>query len=644
MVNKLYVKLFVKDRLLLLVSILFLAYLHITHITAASPSGDLFMLEESLGCSAFSFAFFLFISYYYADKMRYSYLDECVSATHGGIRAVYGHKFVILLFFDFLVTATMLGYNLYEYILLQISHSETLIHILLCLCLYVFAVSSVAIVLGMWIAMKMRRLPACLLMVIIVLVSSTLFDSIAAMLYMALKWNIYPFYELVSLYPRRLNQLPRFTIGGYSLLPDRVCATIFWLALFSLLVLMHMYKNRNKAKLISMVVCGAIVVTSFAGYVYPSSRLLSTYNPKSDIQIDRVYYLDGKDQVLMVKDSEFNVTKYEIALRVEHDLQATTTVSVDKNNLKSYCFTLYHGYKVKQISDQNGQALTFKQEGDYIEVINSMGCVTEITFVYRGDSPTYFAHSQGINLPGTFWYYPVSGYRIIYDTTRQGFFNNLLDEPVEFMLSVDYHDEVYSNLPQVNGNTFCGTSNACTVIAGAYSEIEVDGMTVVYPYLDTDEFAYDGSKGAFQYITGDLQYIESNCPQVNQILIIPKNNIGLHAACNIYSDGTLVTQQILGIDLSLQDHFVSISKRNFRDVYFTYLYNRDEFRQRLSCFDGGFDEQEQQLALLIDKASVAIGEKALIEESRRYMGRLSDERTPEEFLLELMESAYAESK
>ena len=643
MVKKIHVKLFARDWLLVLVSVTFLAYVHIVHLTASSASGDLIVLEESLSCSFLCFAFFLFVSYYYADKLRYSSLDECVTTTKGGIWSIYGPQLGVLMTLNAIVTVTMLGYNLYAYFSLQIGHSETWIHIMLCILLYIFAVSAVAIILGMLIAMKLRRLPACLWMVAVVLVTSALFDSICAALYMGFRWNLYPIYEVISLYPRRLNQLPRFTMGGYSLLPDRVCATVFWLALLSLSVFMHVLKNRKKAKIVSAVVCGAVVVASFAGYLYPSSRFLFTYNPKSDIQIDRVYYITGNDKPLKMTDPEFEVTKYEITLYVEHNLQAKTTVAVDRSNLESYCFTLYHGYEVKEICDQNGEELSFTQEGDYIEVINTTGHITEITFDYRGDSPTYFAHSQGINLPGTFWYYPVSGYRIIYDTIRQGFFNNLLDEPVEFMLSVDYHDEVYSNLPQVNSNTFCGTSNACTVIAGAYSEIEADGITVVYPYLDTDEFNYDHSKHEFSYLTRNLQYIKENHPQVKRILIIPKNNIGLHETCNIYSDGTMVVQQVLGIDISIQDHFVSMSKRDFRDVYFTYLYNRDEFQQKLSD-ESGFGGEKQNLAVMLDQVAEKIGEGALASEAKRYMGSLSDERTSKEFLQDLMESAYAESE
>ena len=140
MVHKLFTRLFVRDWPLLIISVLFFAYVHIAHLTASSLSGDLIMLEESLNGSAFCFAFFLFVSYYYADKLRYSSLDECVSATNRGGRVIYRHQFLMLMLLNTIITATMLAYNLYAYFALQIGHSETLIHIRLCLLLYVFTV------------------------------------------------------------------------------------------------------------------------------------------------------------------------------------------------------------------------------------------------------------------------------------------------------------------------------------------------------------------------------------------------------------------------------------------------------------------------------------------------------------------------
>ena len=94
-----------------------------------------------------------------------------------------------------------------------------------------------------------------------------------------------------------------------------------------------------------------------------------------------------------------------------------------------YGFTLYHGYKVKEVKDESGRELKFKQTGDWIEV-ESAGETSSLTFSYDGYSNTYYSNGQGAALSGTFAYYPRAGYVVCADA--DGYEHLTLDEPTQF--------------------------------------------------------------------------------------------------------------------------------------------------------------------------------------------------------------------
>ena len=113
-------------------------------------------------------------------------------------------------------------------------------------------------------------------------------------------------------------------------------------------------------------------------------------------------------------------------LKLSNVLHAEVKVSVFPSDLDIYGFTLYHGYKVKEVKDESGRALKFKQTGDWIEV-ESAGETSSLTFTYSGYSNTHYSNGQGAALPGTFAYYPRAGYVVCADA--DGYERLTLDEP-----------------------------------------------------------------------------------------------------------------------------------------------------------------------------------------------------------------------
>ncbi len=131
-------------------------------------------MRQSLGISLLCFVFFLFISYYFMDKLRRDSMEECVSCTKIGLFGIYSRQILILLFTDLFFTLTVIGYNIYILAITGTSQPEALLHILLCVFLYIFLPSAVSVFFGSFTAMTMQRLPACLLMIFYTLTVSPL--------------------------------------------------------------------------------------------------------------------------------------------------------------------------------------------------------------------------------------------------------------------------------------------------------------------------------------------------------------------------------------------------------------------------------------------------------------------------------------
>lgn len=633
-------KLFVKDLFLPILTICFFLYINYLHINTARTvtgylmMGDLTMLQKSLETSVLCFVFFIFISYYYLDKARHESLEECVRVMKGGLPALYGSQMGVLILLDFVFSAVMFGYNLYAYFAIGIGHAEIILHILACILLYIFALSLVAILLGALLAMKCNRLVSGMIMVFVVLLTSPIGLYMIEALYYNMHIDLFAFYEAICLFPRRTSTMPQHSIG-YSLLPDRVSAILFFAALLLIPILLHVLKRQKTVKVVSTALCGVIVLSCGAVYVYPSSRILTDKNPKSELVADQFYY-DSPDTVQLDEDGGFEITRYEMELKVGNFLKAQTTVYPDVSDRSNYKFTLYHGYKVKEITDQNGSSLNFTQNGDYIEVTRSEGEIRSLTFRYSGDSASYYAHAQGISLPGFFAYYPRSGYRLVYDTQSRSFYNLSLNDPAEFSLRLDYGREVYSNLEKTGENTFLGSSDGCTIVSGFYTEKVVNGTDIVYPYLDSEQFGNG-------FLERDMSQFLNGIDQgtyVKKIIILPYINAGIHTRCNYYSDGTVTCLQLRTLTDDFPLALVEDEKQNFFKVLRSYRDNRPDFESRLYSEKGDYSKSgEKGMAMLLDEAIAKLGEDAVLESSETYIRNSSDHRGAKEFLRELLQKS-----
>lgn len=410
-----------------------------------------------------------------------------------------------------------------------------------------------------------KRLNAYLLLVFFTLLCSPLANSLGNIL-SEFGVNIYPFLKTFDLFPPALNWRP-VAAFGHSVLPYRWELVGFWTLLIIGLLFWKMSEKGRRIRRVGILTAFGMSLLCFALFLQPASKLLlASDDPKESIMADWDYYM-----VKHPDDNEstatFAIKEYDLEFTVGRELQTTAVLKVDKNDLKEYPFTLYHGYRIQSVTNNKGQALSYVQEGDAVTVYNPGGqIINKICITYHGYSGICYSNLQGVFLPGYFPYYPHSGHQPVYNREQYGYERIILEEPVLFQIKVNSAQTVYCNLTPDGNNTFTGQSTGLTLLSGLYDTVAVDGITVVYPYLYTSEFTPEKIMGFIHTYAGTPALDAS----VKAVLISPCiNDTSPHTRYAPFSDH-LVLQQILGFETTYQNQLVDSRKLELDKAYRLY--------------------------------------------------------------------------
>ena len=116
------------------------------------------------------------------------------------------------------------------------------------------------------------------------------------------------------------------------------------------------------------------------------------------------------------------------------------------------------------------------------------------------DIVDFFSTTQGINLPGSFAYYPIPGWHQIYDVDEMKYTHNYLKNNPEFNLKIvnkgNYNINV--NLPEKDKNgkyqCFNGNTTALTITGSHYfEERKYEGTGILYSNTDKEIFSVNKS-------------------------------------------------------------------------------------------------------------------------------------------------------
>lgn len=579
------------------------------------------MLDLTLAPSLFYLIFYMFIGYEYFSSTRTSHFQECAGGIHLGVAKIYGAKLLVLAGLVLLPFLICLSFLLGGGLLVSRDPSY-LMHLAAHICLNLFLLPIIGILAGAAFSLFANRLAAYLLLFLLVIGFSPFLDKVISSIHTATGADLTGPLRLFSVITPSL--LWRETMQyGLSLRPYRIFILLFWVFLLAGCFLYRLSRYQKRRVFQALTAAALVLCIGCIPFATrPNSDLIKNVEKIDGILQDVDYYSQHTGQPISTAgSSDFQITKYKMDLTIDRLLRANVTVSVDRPELGRYLFTLYHGYKIGKVLDQDGAPLPFRQEGDLIEVTKTAsGPVQAITFSYEGYSPIFYSNGQGAFLPGYFAFYPHSGVHDLYDDENMQFNRMILDKATPFEVTVSTAKTCYSNLEATGHNQFAGETTGLTLMSGFINETEVGGTRVVKAFLEESD-----------------EKVKANPPKYLQdhpyktVMTIPVINTDYYLQCCDFGDYLLVPRfQNSDQEYGLRN--IARSKWQLYVVTHFYQDNREEYDWEIKSALEDPDKQNDSIYLLFDQKLSILGEEKLLSLCKTYLNDEKDTRTIQEFL------------
>lgn len=476
---------FIKNKWMLCV---LLGYLAITMIQISRQAEfgveiSIFTYTQQLlmRCPQF-FILFLILSYEYFSEPYRLDIDESLQTTPKGnnnqiSKAQIAVMITLLAATYLLLSAFALILTFKSFAARGITSPSYMVtwHILKCLFINIFLTDLIGILLGRLFAKIRKRIIGYAAIMAVVLIVSYLMNEIATMILVLTDYsvNLFSILDIFNIMPPGLKFRP-IDAFGFPIMGYRICLILFWCLLILTILTLHDSKQK---RILKVTVCGAACILMLFGYAPSASRVDMSLNSDGSAMADQHYYEINNYRVKEEK-SNFSATRYDMILDIGRSMSAKVKITVSDCQ-ETYKFTLSHSYAVSTVTDMRGNTLPFQREGDTL-LIQNPSQTTTFTIEYTGSNEAYYTNSQGMNLHGSFPYYPIPGYHQI---TEDGLYMNqlFLDQTAYFDITVHTRKTVYSNLSQDSKNHFSGNSQGVTLVSGLYEEKELNNVRIIYP-------------------------------------------------------------------------------------------------------------------------------------------------------------------
>ncbi len=415
------------------------------------------------------FIFFIIYSYESFINIKEVNLFETFSTHLNGLKKVWVSRLILLFLLAFISTIPLfIHYTIifYQYDLSRFYFANTIESILLNFLFVAF----IGVLIGALFSVNNNRLAAYIKAGSVVFLASPLLINLISGLYSRFgsieSFNIFPLVNRVQILAPNLL-LGSHSIYGLPVESIRWEAAIMWIIILTVALLSKI--TETKERLFAFCVPSIIILwVSFALIITPNDSLVRKddrffQGGNSDWQYDT--QLPQQERV-----PNFTIDEYIMEFKVRRQLYGDVEIVLgSKSQDNIYNFTLYRGYKIKRISDNNGNELSFKRDGHYISISANQNTDT-IKIKYSGNGNKFYSNNRGIALIGGFPYYPVAGYTAIPIKTTN---NN-----IKFSVSLDTKQEVFSNIDGEN-NYYSGTSDTLTLVSGFLKEYYIGDIKVV---------------------------------------------------------------------------------------------------------------------------------------------------------------------
>lgn len=600
----------------LLLALVVTAYGFIFMLDGRSSTFFLDGVQLILLASLLHFVFYSLVSYEFCRSDCAVGFDECACAMEAGKSRLLAGKLLVLIS----LTLPILVLNIITIAVGTVianagmAFFQVLLHILLNLLI----LPAVGVLFGAVLAYGAKRGIAYIIIAVVTLLSTPLAGDWCVTIYKATGFSASVLTRLFPFMTPSTMLISSDLAYGYSLRPYRIFAYAVWILVLCAVLFFYISKERGKKKrLFSAVVC-LVAGMCLLPFVFRSNSDIIYDDMNSEgVGRETVYY-DRNNITPPDACPEFKITSYDMELKLSNVLHAEVKVSVSPSDLDIYGFTLYHGYKVKEVKDESGRELKFKQTGDWIEV-ESAGETSSLTFSYDGYSNTHYSNGQGAALPGTFAYYPRAGYVVCADA--DGYEHLTLDEPTQFNVKIKNRKKFFTNLDRTGENTFSGKTTGLTIVGGFYKEDKIGDTNLVYTSVGRD--------------VNEIKKVFSNLMQTydrsfNTIMVAELRE---GKSMRDYGDTLIFTD--LALSAVEMDYFLSQvpeSRGDFGLQAYVFEYMRGTFEE--------YAEGDKSIGMntryvRVEAAADKYGDEYCRKAIDKYLYDESDTRTPDEFIDDL---------
>ncbi len=571
------------------------------------------------------FILYMFISYEFISQTKAVMLLECVDATYRGETYLLRCEVLLLTSFAALQSIFLI---ISEYIFGIIAGNLTLkyaVYIAVSIFLNYFLVCLAGILFGAFSALKLKRIPAYILMIFFAVMTSGIIDIWWEGLYGNNYIDVTPITDLFVLTVPSSTWAPNAAIG-YSVLPYRFATLLFWilLSVFGIILSLHAVKRKQVKATVSVMLSAVFLVL----YLMPSSKsVLGTHTVHTPGNEEAMYYSRYAEKVVS-EAPDFSITDMAMELSTNLQLSAAVTMQVDKTDLDTYKFTLYHTYKVKNVLINREEA-EYDRDADYIEIKNpGQEQVESLEIEYEGYSDKFYSNIQGAILPGYFPYYPLAGYYDIYDKENNCFVYSYGAKNINFDINVKSPNKFHSNLEEVEKNHFAGVAKTVSLVSGFYNEEEYNGVRIIYTYTYPETL--DVLKEHIDDFKNSSIYKNMYEGELETLILAPSINLISFENCYFNSGYVFTIQDTL--ENRFEEQIMGPEKLKLYNTIYDYLYDYGWYKEMAKSRD--FYEAFEECVKSLDN-------EKFFNMCDEYMYDTEDTRTVEEFLENILEAENA---
>lgn len=576
-------------------------------------------LYNTIYLHPFYIIFFMFFSFDFFSRIKP--YKETFAVNGRGIMSVYASAVELIVSYILILTGAAILFNVINIAIFFHFNISMLFYALLVIVLNFLLPLLAASCIGMMLSAAAKKYIAYFIMIFFVLAETSIVDRYSAGLYNMTGYDLSKILRFFNLLSSSYGWSPVAHTGTIIEL-DKIAHYLFWIFLSAFVLVIANDKRKGKKWIksgISLVVCALMLTVYFTPMSFPRMNLGA-----SGAAADYSYYANHPD-CQNERQAQFKALKYDLKFSSFLNLKADAKIYIDKKDLKEYIFTLYHGYKVSNVTNQKGDALKYEQKHDYLTIYNNGSDTEYIQIEYSGASNKYYSSYVGTFLPGNFAFYPLPGFYKMYDADSQlGFLDVKLPYNTDFNVELNLPKTTYCSLNEMEKNKFSGKSDSLTILSGYLKDAEINGAKVIYPYfsnLYTSENMNENLEA----------YLKKN-PQIKKIFVVPSINLTEFEACRTRED-YIFTNSIFDMEKMSFYSKISVDKMDFYTTSKAILDENADYNYIEFLKENASDEEKHIISLL-EKLS-ASDKKTLQKEINKYLIDDTDQRSVKQFLSDI---------